>query len=74
MPAVAGVPNFTKRVYKKLIARRRPVRVYEIDEYGGPWYACRFRMKSGAWEYHHLAVDDLDNNWVKVKRRHRKRR
>jgi hypothetical protein len=69
-----GVPGYvllpeTKRVYKKLIARGRPVRIYEIDEYGAPWYSCRFRRKNGQWEFHILAVFDGDRNWVKVNSR-----
>jgi hypothetical protein len=74
-----GVPNYvlmpeTKRVYKKLILRGAPVRIYEIDEFGGPWCACRFKTKDGKWEHHHLAVFDDDNNWVPViARRARKR-
>jgi hypothetical protein len=71
-----GVPNYylhrdTKRVFKMLIARGRSVRISEIDEYGLPWYTCRFRTRSGRWEWHYLAVCDLDNNWVKVKPRHK---
>ena len=57
----------TRRQYKKLIARRRPVRVFEIDEYGGPWIHCQFRDKNGNWEYHVLCVDD--DSWVAVKKR-----
>jgi hypothetical protein len=72
-----GVPNYylhrdTKQVFKKLIARRRSVRIAEIDEYGSPWYTCRFRTRSGRWELHYLAVLELDNNWVRVKPRHKK--
>ena len=61
------VPPCTRRLYKKLIARRRSVRVYEIDEYGRPWISCRFPRKNGKWEYHALSVDD--DSWVKVKKR-----
>jgi hypothetical protein len=48
------------------------VRIARIDEYGSPWYACRFRTTSGQWEWHDLAVCDLDNNWVMVESRHKK--
>ncbi|MEX0611234.1 MAG: hypothetical protein WD738_08875 [Pirellulales bacterium] len=61
------VPPMTRRLYKKLIARRRPVRVYEIDEYGRPWIGCQFRDRNGNWEYHALCVDD--DSWVRVKKR-----
>jgi hypothetical protein len=47
----------TMRVYKKLLARRRSLRVFEIDEYGAPWIKCRFRRKNGTWEWHWLAID-----------------
>jgi hypothetical protein len=56
----------------KLIARRRSVRIARIDEYGSPWYTCRFRTRGGKWEWHDLAVCKLDNNWVIVKPRRKK--
>jgi len=66
-----GVPDYvisrdTVRVYKKLIARGRSVRINRIDEYGSPWYHCRFRTGDGKWEHHFLSVSGSDNNWVKV--------
>jgi hypothetical protein len=69
-----GVPGYylhpdTGRVFKKLIARGWAVRIARVDEYGSPWYTCRFRLRKGQWESHHLAVCDLDNNWVMVKPR-----
>jgi hypothetical protein len=69
-----GVPGYyllpeTKRVFKKLVKRGRSVRIAWIDEYGSPWYRCRFRMKDGRWDWHHLAVFEGDNNWVPVRRR-----
>ncbi len=69
-----GVPGYrilaeTVRVYNRLIARGRPVRIFEIDEYGSPWFACRFRTKTGKWEHHILAVNANDNNWIAVKSR-----
>ena len=68
-----GIPNYyidkdTVRVYKKIIARKRPVRIYEIQD-GQPWYAVKFRRKNGKWEYHFLSVMDEDANWVPVKRK-----
>src|SRR5436853_7196518 len=47
----------TSRVYRKLVARRRSLRVYAIDEYGLPWVQCRFRRRDGRWEWHALAVN-----------------
>ncbi|AMV25310.1 hypothetical protein VT84_12995 [Gemmata sp. SH-PL17] len=75
VPSV-GIPGYqihaeTVRVYKKLVARGRAVRIYEIDEYGAPWFACRFRTRGKKWEQHFLAVDDADKNWVPVTRRSR---
>jgi hypothetical protein len=61
----------TKRVLKKLIARRRPVVIDEIDEHA-PWYSCRFRMKNGKLEDHSMAVCAGDDNWVLVKPRGKK--
>jgi hypothetical protein len=55
----------TRRLFKKLIARRRSVRVFQIDEYGKPWIQCRFQRRNGTWEHHSLAVDD--DSWVRVK-------
>lgn len=47
----------TMRIYKKLVARRRPVRVAWIDEYGQPWILCRIRRKDGSWQEHSLAIN-----------------
>ena len=76
MPSDFSKPGYyvhpsTRRLYKKLIARRRSVRVYEIDEYGGPWISCRFRDRNGDWEYHALCVDD--DSWVRVKQHSKNR-
>jgi hypothetical protein len=62
----------TERVFKKLIARRRSVRIARIDKSGTPWYSFRFRMKSARWEWHSLAVCELDNNWALVEPRRKK--
>jgi hypothetical protein len=72
MPSGADTPGYTfshetRRLYKKLIARGRSVRVFQVDEYGLPWIQCRFRLKSGKWEHHWLTVND--DSWVQVKRR-----
>ena len=62
-----GLMPETLRLYKKLIARGSPQRVFWIDEYGLPWIRCRFRRKNGKWEAHWLAIND--DSWVQVKRR-----
>jgi hypothetical protein len=72
LPWYADIPGYifpdcTRRLYRKLIARGRALRVFEIDEYGFPWVRCRFRMKNGRWEHHWLMIDD--DSWVRVKRR-----
>jgi len=46
----------TRRLYKRLLARRRSVRVCKIDELGMPWIKCQFRRKNGQWEYHYLLI------------------
>ncbi len=60
-----GLQPETLRLYKKLIARGRPQRVFQIDEYGLPWIACRFRRRGSKWESHWLAIND--DSWVRVK-------
>jgi hypothetical protein len=72
MPSDASTPGVsffpeTRRLYRKLIARSRPVRVFQIDEYGHPWVQCRFRLKDGRWEHHWLAIHD--DSWVRVRSR-----
>ena len=69
-----GVPNYTlhretRQVYPKIIARKRSVRISEIDEDGQPWYTVKFRRKNGKWEEHVLNIMDSDTNWVPVKRK-----
>jgi hypothetical protein len=61
------VPNSTRAVYRKLITRRRPLVVSEVDERGLPWIECRFRGRGGRLEHHFLVVDD--GCWVRVKPR-----
>ena len=65
------VPLCTRRLYKRLIQRARPLRVSEIDAWGLPYIRCRFKMENGAWEHHFLAVND--DSWVKVLPRNRSR-
>lgn len=47
----------TIAVYRKLVARRRPLRIGWIDEWKMPWVQCRFRRKDGRWQHHTLAVN-----------------
>ena len=61
------VPPCTRRLYQRLIQRRRAVRVYRLDSQGLPWIACRFREKDGAWGHHFLAVND--DSWARVRHR-----
>lgn len=70
----AGDPNYTihketVRVYKMIIARKRAVRIYKIDEWGCPWYAVKFRRKDGTWDDHWLNLMPGETNWVLVKKR-----
>lgn len=61
----------TLRLYRRLIARRRSVRVAYLSEWGdskAPWIRCQFRRKDGRIEYHSLAVTESDG-WVKVRPR-----
>jgi hypothetical protein len=73
MPSAAALegyalPRDTRRLYRLLIARNRPLRVYMIDkQWQLPWVKCLFRTKKGNWEYHYLAVND--DSWVRVKSR-----
>ncbi len=69
-----NIPNYvihssTKRAYKKLIARKRPLRINRVDEFGQPWYNFKFQLKNGAWEHHTMCIMENDNNWIKVKKR-----
>jgi len=65
-----GIHRSTRQVYKRLLARRRPLRVYEIDETNLPWIRCQFRRKNGFWEYHYLAI----NHGGIVRVKHRRKR
>lgn len=62
-----GLMPETLRLYKRLIRRGRPSRVFQIDENGLPWIRCQFRRKNGGWEHHWLAIND--DSWVVVRRR-----
>ena len=72
MPSGVDAPGYqfgreTRKLYKQLIARGYAQRIYEIDEWGLPWIACRFQLPDGRWHHHWLAVND--DSWVLVKRR-----
>jgi hypothetical protein len=65
------LPPRTRRLWLLLMARRRPLRVDEVDEWGAPWVCCRVR-KRGGWEHHQLAI--VEGGWVRVKPRQTKQR
>jgi hypothetical protein len=62
----------TLRAYRRVIARGRPQRVFQIDAWGVPWIRFRFSMKNGKWEHHELAVNH--DGLVLVRPRNRKPR
>ena len=57
----------TRRFYKYLLERKRPVKVCEIDDWGLPWIACQCRDGKGRMEHHWLLIG-TESGWVKVKR------
>jgi hypothetical protein len=61
----------TRRLFKKLIGRKRPLRIAWIDENGCPWiqgrHDARERRLSGGWTGWILGIDD--DSWVRVRRR-----
>jgi hypothetical protein len=63
------LPANTRRFYKRLIALKKRLAVYEIDRDGRPWIQCALRRNDGGLDYHFLAVDD--DSWVRVKIRRR---
>jgi hypothetical protein len=65
------LPRCTRRLWLLLIARRRPLRIYEIDEQGAPWVRCRVHGRDGGWEHHFLAI--VEGGWVRVRPRRSKR-
>lgn len=72
MPTEFAKPGYrihreTLRVYRRLIARRRAVRVFKLDAWKLPWIRCQFRRRDGRWEYHSLAINH--DGWVLVKPR-----
>lgn len=61
------VPACTRRLVRRLIARGRPLRIREVDEWGAPWIQCRFRRPGEGWEHHFLAI--TEGGWVRVRGR-----
>ena len=57
------IPWSTREVYRRLMARRRPLRVDEVDEHGA-WVLCKFPSRAGRVHYHHIVLDD--GCWVRV--------
>jgi hypothetical protein len=58
------LPPETAALWQLLVARRRPLRVYEVDEWGAPWVRCRVRRPDGGWDGHYLAI--THSGWVKA--------
>lgn len=61
------LPPGTRDLWRRLVARRRPLRVYEVDVWGLPWVQCRIGKPGGGWEYHFLAI--CEGGWVRVRPR-----
>jgi hypothetical protein len=61
------LPANTRRFYKRLIALKKRLTVYEIDRDGLPWIQCQLRRRDGGLAIHFLAVND--DSWVRVKSR-----
>ena len=59
----------TRRVFRRLLRRGRPLRVFDVDRQGLPWVRCQFRGRDGRWIYHSLAVEP--DAWVKVRKQKR---
>jgi hypothetical protein len=58
------LPADTAALWRLLIARRRALRVYEVDPWGAPWVRCRVRTRGGGREHHFLAI--RHGGWVRV--------
>jgi hypothetical protein len=61
----------TLEAYRTLIARRRSVRVYELDQLKVPWIRFRIKLADGTWENHSLLINH--DGWVRVRPRNRGR-
>ena len=55
-PRRLNQPTETTDLWRLLIARRRPVQVYEVDAWGAPWIRCRVAKTGGGCEQHFLAI------------------
>ena len=51
----SGLHPETLQLYKRLISRGRPSRVYIVDLDGLPRIRCQFRQRNGKWELVSLA-------------------
>ena len=60
----------TLQAYEVLIARRRPVRVYRLDDLNMPWIRFRVRDSDGVWYDHDLLINH--DGWVRVRPGNRK--
>ena len=72
LPSAASMDGYflhadTRRLYKRLIALKKRLTVYEIDGDGLPWIQCALRRKDGGLDHHFLAVND--DSWVRIKSR-----
>jgi hypothetical protein len=61
------VPRESMRFMKHMLMRKFPSRIYEIDEYGYPWIAARFKIKGKI--VHHTWVIKENTGWIKVRKR-----
>jgi hypothetical protein len=61
----------TLTAYRHLLKRRRPVRVWDMDEWNRPWILFQWRRKNGRLEEHSLLINH--DGWVRVKSRRKKR-
>jgi len=59
----------TKQAYRYLLNRRRPVTVWQIDEYGMPWVEFRFRDRSGRLRHDTMAMNHGGIVLVKPRRK-----
>ena len=60
------VPLSTRRIYKLMIDRRRPVRIDQVDDWG-TWVRLMVRDARGRLHHHHVTLDD--GCWVRVRPR-----
>lgn len=63
------LPLDAVEAYNVLIARKRPVRICELDNDGRPRYSWRVKLPDGTWEHHWDTIFSEDDHWVPVKKR-----